>query len=394
MRRNARWLSIFLSLNLLASSAAPVAFAQGKPKTVREELAPDLRKEWDLGLTLFGDGNYRGAIVQFQRVYDTSKNPRVLQNIARSYQELKNYPKAVQLYERVLSEGGKSVSAADQADIKSVIGQLRSAISTLDVQTNTPGVVVNVDGEDMGVTPLPKPIEVSVASHVVKLSKSGFREQTRNVDVGRGTPASLKVEMVPEVLMADVTVTAEGAPKANIRIDGVEMGASPYRGKVEVGKRHKFEAYSPGFVNAEQSVEVNTQEPKNVFLTMSVQRAEGRVAVIARPAGAIISIDQKVVGTDKWEGVLPTGGHMVKISKSGYIDFAQEIGVANDQVRTVETTLRQDATRGAVMWSVGAALVLIAGGVTIYALSRPKDGEPVNGTVANPPNGIMPTWFR
>ncbi|MBK6694988.1 MAG: PEGA domain-containing protein [Myxococcales bacterium] len=172
------------------------------------------------------------------------------------------------------------------------------------------------------------------------------------------------------------------------------MGPSPFKGQVEVGKRHKFEAYAPNYATAEQSLDVTKQEPLNIVLRLSESRSEGRVAIIARPAGAVIEIDQKLVGVDKWEGVLPSGGHNVTIKKDGYITYQQEIGVASDQVRTVETTLRQDVSRGAVIWAVGAALVVIGGSVTAFFVARSKDGEPVRGTVTNPDNGIMPTWLR
>lgn len=400
MRPIARWLSLVVSLNL----AVPVtvmlpkaASAQGKkPKTMREDLRAELRKDWVAALTHFGDGNFRGAIVQFQRVYDATKNPRILKNIGRAYQDDKKAAKAVVFYQRALAEGATVLSPAEVAEINAAITDLKPLVSTIEIQVNEPGSAVTVDGEDVGRSPLAKAVDVAVGDHDIVVSKDGWRAQTRRVSVARGTPAVAKFELVPERLMTMVTVSAEGAPKANIRIDSIEMGAAPFKGQVEVGKRHKFEAYAPNYATAEQSLDITKQEsePLKIVLRMSEARSEGRVAIIARPAGAIIEVDQKVVGTDKWEGVLPAGGHNITIKKDGYITHQQEIGVANDQVRTVETTLRQDSSRGAVVWVVGAALVVIGGGVTAFFVARSKDGEPVRGTVTNPDNGIMPTWLR
>lgn len=392
MRRPLRWLSLIIAFNLVS----PTVVAQPKKpaKTVGEELPADARREWNAGLQLLGDNNFPAAVVQFQRVYDMTKNPRTLPNLALAHKGNKSYLRAIRAYERALAEGASSIPANDQKDIKDSIAALKPFVTTLEITTSVPGAAVNVEGEDVGTTPLPKPIEVSTGDIPVRVTKEGFREQSRVVKVGVGQPATAKFELVPERLMAVVTVTAEGAPRANIRIDGIEMGASPYKGQVEVGKRHTFEAYANRFTPARQSLEVSKPEPFDVVLTLSESRNEGRVAVVARPAGATIEIDNRIVGVDKWEGALAaSGGHRVRIFKDGYIDEVQEISVAPDQTRRIETTLRQDQSRGALYWAIGTVLV-VGGGVAagILIASQGRDAQPVSGTIAPPVTGIVPTW--
>jgi hypothetical protein len=390
-RRRARalhWLSIVVSLNLVA----PPVFAQPKkPKTVREELTPPQQREWDAALALFGEKNWRGAIVQFQRMYDQTKNPRILLNIAVAEKEQGNYARSIRMFERMIAEGQGKLTKQELDEAKASIDTLKSFVSTLDVTTNVPGANISIDGEDVGTTPL-APVTVSVGSRAVRVTKDGFREQTKSVDIARGKPAALKVELVPERIMTAVTVTAEGVERANVRIDSIEMGPAPYKGQVEVGKRHKFEAYAPNYVTAEQSIDVPKQEQLNIVLRLSEARSEGRVAIIARPAGAIIDIDNKTVDTDKWDGVLAAGGHHVRIHKDGYIDHIQEVGVAPDQVRSIDITLRQDTARGNVYWAVGAALVVVGGTITGFLLSKVgREDSPTPGTFTP---GVIPTWFH
>lgn len=390
MQRSHRLLSLFVALNLL--SISPVAFAQAKkPRTVGEELPADARREWNTGLTLVGESNWRGAIIQFQRAYDLSKNPRVLPNLALAHKGNADYARAIRVFEKALAEGASVIPAKEQQDIKDSIVALKPYVSTLSVTTSVAGASVNVDGEDVGVTPLAKPIDVSVGARTVRVSKDGFREVSRNVDVVAGKPAAVEIELVPERIMAVVSVTTSGAPKANIRIDGIEMGPAPYKGQVEVGKRHTFEAYANRYTTARQTLDVAKNDPFDVSLTLSEARNEGRIAIIVHPAGAIIDIDQETVGHDKWEGVLSAGGgHRVRFHKDGYVDEVQEISLGQDQVRTIESTLRQDTSRGTVYWAVGALLVV--GGGVIAGLVLANQGRDSTATPGTFTPGLVTTW--
>lgn len=391
MRRSLRWLSLLVAFNLVVPATA-VAQPK-KPRTVAEELPADARREWNAGLTLFGDGNFKAAIVQFQRVYDMTKNPRVLPNLALAYKNAKNYAKALQTFERAIAEGGSVFAPKDLQDLKDSAAALRPYVSTLEITSNEAGATVTIDGEEIGTTPLPKPVDVSVGSHQVTVAKKDFRDQTRTVDVLPSKPASARFDLEATVVTALVSVTVEGAPKANLRIDGIDMGPAPYQGRIAVGKPHTFEASAGGFTTAKQTITPDKAEPFNVVLTMSQARNEGRVAIIARPAGALIEVDQKLVGMDKWEGpVAATGGHRVRIHKDGYIDEVQEISVAPDQTRTIDVELRQNVARGALVWTIGSLLVV--GGSVIAGVvlaNKGRDDAPVSGTFAPP---TQATWYH
>lgn len=396
MRRSFRWISLFVAVNVLTPTAV-VAQPKKPAKTVAEELPADARREWNAGLTLFGDGNFKAAITQFQRVYDATKNPRVLPNLALAHKSNKAYHRAVRVYEQALAEGASVISAKDQADIKDAIAALKAYVSTVEVSSNEAGATVSIDGEEVGTTPLAKPIDVSVGPRAIAVSKKGFREQTKTVEVAAGKPASARFELEPEVLMAPVTVSIDGPPKATISIDGTEVATiapgEPYRGRVSVGTKHTFTATANRWATAKESLTPATAEPFAVALRMSEARNEGRVAIIAKPAGAIIEVDQKVVGQDKWEGPLSaSGGHRIRIHKDGYVDEVVEISVAPDQTRTVDSTLRQDSSRGTVYWAIGTVLVVAAGSLTGYLLAtKGRDDSPVPGTL-NPPT--QATWFH
>src|ERR1700722_11144645 len=93
---------------LLAPSLSPsIAFAQPKPakpaaRTLRDDLPEAARKDWDAANDLYDAQNFAGALVEFQRAYDLSKDPRVLYNVAVCQKNLLHYAKAIHAFKHEL----------------------------------------------------------------------------------------------------------------------------------------------------------------------------------------------------------------------------------------------------------------------------------------------------
>ena len=373
----------------LAPSLSPtLAFAQPKPakptkpaaRTLRDDLPDAAKKDWDAANDLYDAQNYAGALVEFQRAYDLSKEPRVLYNVAVCQKNLQHYAKAIHAFKHELSEAGPKLDAKDTKEIQDAIALLEQYVSTLDVKSNEDGTIISIDGEDSGQTPYAQPLQVDVGQHTIRARKDGFKEPaSQTVSVARGVPAALLFRMDPEKIKAIVTITATGSSRASIWIDGTDMGPSPFHGEVALG-RHTFEARATGFLPAPQTTDVLTKDPLTIQLALAAPRHEGHVHVTARPGGAAIEIDQKIVGHDDWEGVLASGGHQLRISKSGYQDYSTDISLADDQTRSIDQELTQDKSRGVLFWAIGSAVVLAGGTLAAIAIFRPKNDQPVVGT--------------
>lgn len=375
-------IALVLASFLTPTLAPTLALAQPKPAahSVRDDLPQAARKDWDAANDLYDAQDFAGALVEFQRAYDLSKDPRVLFNIAVCQKNLRHYAKAIHAFKHELAEGGSKLDAKDTKEIEDAIALLEQYVSTLDVKSNEDSVQIFIDGDPAGKTPYDKPIEVDVGQHSVTARKDSFKEPAPQVvSVARGVPSSLTFKLEPETVKTIVTVTASGAQRASIWIDGTDMGPSPFKGEVTLG-RHTFEARALGFNTASQTSEVSSRDPMNLVLALSEARHEGHVHVIAKPSGAMIEIDHKVVGTNEWEGVLSTGGHQLRITKAGYSDWSTDISIADDQTRTIDQELTQDKSRGVLFWGIGAAVVLAGGTLAAIAIFRPKNDQPVVGT--------------
>ena len=72
---------------------------------------------FSMGSILFRDGDYRAAVIEFRRAYESSPNPRVL-TWARRASKAQDYPAAQSALRRYLDEVGKDVPPARRTQVE------------------------------------------------------------------------------------------------------------------------------------------------------------------------------------------------------------------------------------------------------------------------------------
>lgn len=362
----------------VASLAARGALAQPQAPDVRSQLQEPAQRAWDAAKQLAGASDYRGALVEFQRAYDLSRNPRVLYNLGVTEKLLTHYARAVDAWDKELREGGAQLTPAEQQELKNAISIVQQFVTTIDVTANEPDATLSIDDYVVGRTPFAGAVRIDVGKHVLKLSKEGFTEAVQTVDVAAGarTPVAFRIEPLHKAAL--VTVTVGGAPSATVFVDGRDVGPAPFKGELSA-ERHTIEARAPGYLTVGQTVDVVDRQAMGLVLTLSPERHEGRLRVVA-PEGASIAIDEHAVGSGTWEGVVSTtGGHQLVVHKPGYQTYATEVFVADDQVREVNVPLNHEVSNSWVAWGIGSLLVVTGGIVTGYFVFKPTQESPYVG---------------
>jgi hypothetical protein len=369
-----------LVLALAVALAAPSAIAQPQAAVdVRTQLPDAAKHAWDAAKQLANAADYKGALVEFQRAYELSHNPRVLFNLGVTEKLLTHYARAVDAWDRELREGAGQLGPAESQELKNAIAIVQQFVTTIEVSANEEGATLFVDDYAVGKTPFTAPVRIDVGKHVLKLSKEGFVDGVRPVDVASGqvTPVQFRIEPVNKTAL--VSVTVGGAPSATVFIDGRDMGPAPFKGELGAD-RHTIEARAPGYVTVGQTVDVQYGQPVSLSLALSAERHEGRLHVSA-PEGAEITVDTRVVGSGTWEGVVSTtGGHQLVVHKPGFQTYSTEVFVADDQVRDVNVPLNKEVGTTWIAWGIGTLLVVTGGIVTGYYVFRPSAAQPFVGT--------------
>lgn len=124
-------------------------------------------------------------------------------------------------------------------------------------------------------------------------------------------------------LLGTVTVKVT-PPQATVLVDGEDLPAGAPRDALQLGPgAHRIEARADGFATGEQSVTVASGQTQEV--TLALVPDKGWVTVQAADARMTIAVDQRVVGTGAWAGMLPPGAHLVQIYGPGGQPYEAQI---------------------------------------------------------------------
>ncbi|HEV8548949.1 MAG TPA: PEGA domain-containing protein [Polyangiaceae bacterium] len=222
----------------------PAATAQPAPSgPLSETLSGEAKESYEAGKVLYGDGDFAGAVLKFQRAYDLSKDPRLLWNVLASEKNVRHYARVEKLLHVYLSTGGATLTESDRNDAQSLLEAVRPFIAEIALTVNEPGATVSVDDAEVGTTPLAEPLRVDMGPRKVRVAKPGFREFVETQTFGGGAVTTLEVTLVAEVHEGHLRISAPA--DATLRIDTKIVGKGEWEGKVASGP-HAVEVTAPG----------------------------------------------------------------------------------------------------------------------------------------------------
>jgi hypothetical protein len=146
----------------LAAQPALAAPPQPSAVDVRSQLSEPARHAWDAAKQLAGASDYKGALVEFQRAYELSHNPRVLYNVGVTERLLTHYARAVDAWEKEQREGAGQLTAAELQELKTAIAIVQQFVTTIDVTANEPDATLSIDDFPVGKTPFSSPVRIDV----------------------------------------------------------------------------------------------------------------------------------------------------------------------------------------------------------------------------------------
>lgn len=202
---------IFVALTLAAVFAATPAYADDEPAEPLDPITEQTRAHHRRGLALYDEGDYRLALVEFERAYEISKNYKILFNIGQVHYELKSYAKARRAFEEYLARGGDRIDPARRADVERDLATLRTRTATITVRTNVPDAEIAIDDAALGRAPIQGAV-VDAGTAKIKATKPGYATVVREITLVGGDAADVSLELhetKPDVV---VTHTTSGVP--------------------------------------------------------------------------------------------------------------------------------------------------------------------------------------
>ena len=149
-------------------------------------------EHFDRGVGLYGEADYRAALVEFKRAYEIAPNAAVLYNLGQTYFQLQNYASALDAFQRYLAESGDSPS--HKVEVEASVKTLKTRVGTLQITVSLSGSEVTVDDEVVGSTPITVAVAVSVGRRKITALHAGHSPEIRYVDVAAGEASKLSIE--------------------------------------------------------------------------------------------------------------------------------------------------------------------------------------------------------
>lgn len=159
-------------------------------------------RRYDRGLKFYSEGDYRLAVIEFERTYELVPDYRVLYNIGQVRIQLGDYARARKALERYLREGAGQLKPDREKAVHGDLEMLESRTATLRINCSEAGADVLVDGEAVGTTPLAEAVLMNAGEHNVEVRKLGFRSQVLRRTLAGSDAAEVEVKLEPVPMAA------------------------------------------------------------------------------------------------------------------------------------------------------------------------------------------------
>lgn len=186
-------LGVFVALAWVVWPAA--ARAQGKPAD--SATIEDARDRFRRGVELYREGDFRNALIEFNRAYGEAPNFRILYNVGQTCMELQDYACAAKSYSRYLEEADESLPPGRREEVLATLVRVKRRVSNVAVTVNVAGAEIFVDDVLVGRAPLEAPVVISAGRRKVSVSHPKYLPATRTIDVAGGDTPAVRFDLAP-----------------------------------------------------------------------------------------------------------------------------------------------------------------------------------------------------
>jgi formylglycine-generating enzyme required for sulfatase activity len=197
------------------------------------------------------------------------------------------------------------------------------------------GAMVEVDGVEVGVTPL-DPLELTAGEHELLIRAERHLDYVTRVSIeGGGVEQSL--EVLPTPLWASISFASE--PRgATVRVDGEVVGKTPVTAELLEG-RHDVELSLDGHKPYGRSLSVEADRPQTLP-PVRLDLEDGRLALDSDPTGATVIVDGVYRGQTPLDlRFRPGQVHRIELSKSGHLTETREVRLDPNEKSTLSVAL-------------------------------------------------------
>jgi outer membrane receptor for ferrienterochelin and colicin len=302
-----------------------------------DDSADEADLKFNLGAEAYQRGDYRTALEHFLASNRLVPNQNVVYNIARCYEQLKQYPEAFRYYTQAL-EAEKEPAARER--IEKSLAQIRRFVAVLEIESNPPGATIYVNRRDLGPRgESPRALGLPPGEYTVIVELAGYYPAERRAPLtAAGQTSHLELELEPILGQVSIGASVRGA---TVRVDdreGKPACVAPCTLSLPPG-RHALYFERSGHRDAETLVDVIAR--RAVALNPRQEALTGALVVSTDEPGAAIEVDGQRLGFTPAVLTLPVGKHRVRLLLGGFRAIERQVDVWSGREARLEVALTQ-----------------------------------------------------
>ena len=306
----------------------------------------------------------------------------MLFNIGLVYAAMDRPVESAATLEKVLKDAGP-LKPENLARAQVVKDEQEKRIALVEVTTNVPATI-EVDGLEVGTTPLAAPLQVAAGTRVIGALASGHLPARREISVAGQTRVPLALELRPsEARLAHIEIRC-ALPGADVFVDGVLTGKTPLAASIttEPGTR-AVELRRAGYVT--QKRDILLQDGAHGELTFdpdidaTATATSGRLRLQIAEGEILVTVDGRQHGVYRQGIAIPPGPHLVRLERAGFEPENRQVVIPQGSelllrvdLRPTPETREAHVTRARTYrfwaWTTAISGVVLGGGSTGLAL--------------------------
>jgi hypothetical protein len=212
-------------MTMFATSLVLLAIvAQTSPLTADPQAKAQAQTLLGQGTKLYEQGDVAGALEKFDAAYAAYASPKLMFNIGQCNRDLSRPVEALEAFEKFLESAADS-SPDMIADARKSVAQLQKKLGRIQVNCETAGAEVSVDGKSVGLAPLPDPMWATPGLHQVTAKHASAAPAIEDVDVTAGSVSTVTVRLAPVAVPVAVSAP-KAAPDFDLQATSRPSGAS------------------------------------------------------------------------------------------------------------------------------------------------------------------------